>query len=349
LKPIPILWPLSIPYQGVIQTRNRLYDLGVLPTYDAGAPVISVGNLSVGGTGKTPFVMHLVDRIRRLTPARKVRLGVISRGYSGRAQGTLVVSDGRKVVASVKDAGDEPALIAEASPGVVVVVDRDRVRGAGLAVKEHRARLLLLDDGFQHRRLRRDLDIVLLEAENPLGSRRVLPAGFLREPARALKRADVVVLSKAVGDDEELKSRASRLQDLIGKPVAVSRLTPKYWRRVGVAELLAPEQVSGRKVAAFAGIASPDSFFDTVRGLGAELTARIPLPDHCRYSKSHLDRVAGVFVRSQADWLVTTAKDAVKLPSILRFLPVYYLEVETRVVAGAEMLDEMLNSVIERL
>ncbi len=327
--------------------RNRLYDLRLLKIGRVDAPVISVGNLSVGGTGKTPFVIHLTDRLKKLVGARKVKLGVVSRGYKGSADETLLVSDGRRQLADFMSAGDEPVLIAESTPGVVVVVDRNRFRGAEHTVKNLRVKLLLLDDGFQHRKLHRDLDIVLLDAGDPLGNRLVLPAGYLREPVKSLQRADIIVLSKATGDNDELGERALKLQELVKKPVVVTKMVPRYWRRLNQSELHAPEEIAGKKTIAFAGIARPDSFFNTVISLGADLVEALPMTDHCSYKRRHLDYISSYYLRSKSEWMVTTAKDAVKLPPILRFLPVYFLETNMEVVFGEEKLDEALLKVID--
>ena len=349
MKPLGFLWPLSIPWQAAVRTRNRLYDIEVLKTRRVEAPVISVGNLSVGGTGKTPFIIHLVERLRDLAAPKKLNLGVVSRGYKGKAKNTLLVSDRRRVIEGFTIAGDEPVLIAQSAKSTVVVVDHKRYRGAQFAVDEMKVKLVLLDDGFQHRQLHRDLDIVLLDAADPLGNRLVLPAGFLREPVSALTRADIIVLSKAHGDSEELAERASKLGDMRDKPVIITRLVPQFWRRMDQTELFSPEEIQGKKVAALAGIAKPESFFDTVRDLGADLLQPIPLPDHCKYSKSHLDNISRHFVRSRSEWLVTTEKDALKLPAIMRFLPLYFLESKMEVVAGEELLDEELLKILRNV
>jgi len=347
MKPQGWLWPLSIPYQGIVQMRNHWYDLGIFKSHAVNTPVISVGNLAVGGTGKTPFVIHLTERLNRLNGSKRTKIAVISRGYRGLAKNTQVVSDGKRVIATTGFVGDEPILIAEASPKTRVVVDRKRVRGANYAIDELHADLILLDDGFQHRHLKRNLDIVLLDGQNPLGNGRVLPAGFLREPASSLARADIVVLSKAMGSDQELTERANRLCDFIKKPVVVTRIAPKYWRRVGLGELHASDLIKGKKVLAFAGIAKPESFFNTVSGLGAEMVGVIPLSDHCRYSKAKLDHIASLYLRRKAEWMVTTSKDAVKLPPILSLLPVYYLDISLEVVTGADVLDKNLKSMLK--
>ena len=349
MKPHGCLWPLSIPYGVVVGIRNRLYDLEILTTQKVEAPVISVGNITVGGTGKTPFVIHLAERINRLTGNKRIKLGVISRGYGGMAKETHLVSDGKRLLSDFFMAGDEPVLIAQARTGAVVVVDKNRTRGARHAIENNRVKLLLLDDGYQHRKLHRDLDIVLLNAENPLGNRLVLPAGYLREPVKSLKRADLVVLSKAAGDEDDLLYRANRLEDLIKKPVIVTRMIPRQWRRLNQAEIYAPEVIAGKRVTAFAGIAHPRSFFNLVESLGANLVMALPMPDHCNYSKKFLDHISTHFLKSKSEWLVTTAKDAIKLPPLLRFMPLYYLETDMDVVIGNERLDKMLEDVIQMI
>jgi len=347
VKPQGWLWPLSIPYQAVVQTRNRLFDIGVLNSHKVDASVISVGNISVGGTGKTPFVIHLLERLDQLSGSRRVKTAVISRGYKGTGSGTQIVSEGKHVRGTPETMGDEPVLIAESSKRTVVITDKDRLRAARLAISEYKTGLILLDDAFQHRKISRDLDIVLLDGQNPLGNRRVLPAGFLREPVSSLTRADLVVLSKCSGSDDELAEKVGKLSELMNKPVIATRVVPRYWHRVNQGELFAADQIAGKKVVAFAGIAQPDSFFDTVEELGGEIAAHIPLPDHCKYEKKYLDHISKYFVRLKAEWLVTTAKDAVKLPYILKLLPAYYLDIGIEVVAGSDILDLKLKKLLK--
>ena len=332
----------SIPYQVAVQVRNRLFDLGVLPSSSVEACVISVGNISVGGTGKTPFIQFLIDKLKSLPQTRRLKVAVISRGYRGAAKGTVVVSDGKRLLSDPFTAGDEPYMLAEGRSGTVVIVDKNRIRGASAAVVQYAADMILLDDGFQHRRLKRDLDIVLLDGRNPLGGRLLLPAGSLREPVSALARAGLIVLSKVEGEDNILHERCAALSKLFRKPVAATRMVPKYWKRIGKGEFINAEEIRGKRVLAFAGIASPGSFFDEIATLGADLVDEIPLPDHCSYSKFYLDKISRRFVQSKAEWLATTMKDAVKLPPILRLLPVYALQAQLDIVSGGEMLDELL-------
>ncbi len=343
MKPHGFLWPLSIPYGVAVGVRNRLHDLGIFKSVHAGVPTISVGNISAGGTGKTPFVLELIERISKLDPRIRGKIAVVSRGYGRSTKGTEIVSDGKKIYGDPFTCGDEPFMIADNSPRTIVIVDEDRVRGATLAVEQFKAKVLVLDDGFQHRRIKRDLDIVLLDGRNPLGNKLLLPAGFLRESVASLARSDLIVLSKSAGDDSELAERCDRMRELTGKPVIATRLVAKHWRRIGKAEIEGVEQVKGKRVVAFAGIANPRSFFETVEGFGSEIVAYIPLPDHCNYGKFILNKIAHSFSANRVQWLVTTEKDASKLPPILKLLPAYALAVRQNVVVGAEVLDEMLR------
>ncbi len=347
LKPQTWLLPLSILYRIAVDVRNRLFDLGVFNIECVDVPVISVGNIAVGGTGKSPFVIYLVEYLQKVYPNLKRSIAVVSRGYRSSNQQTLVVSDGKRILGDPFSAGDEPVMIANALNNTVVIVDKRRSRGAKFACEQLKAQIIILDDGFQHRKLKRDLDIVLLDSRNPLGRGFLLPAGFLREPSSSLKRADIIVLSK-VETLDDIEGRCQRLSALLDKPVCATKWLPRYWRRVGRAEIISADQIGSKKVLAFAGIAKPQTFFETVERLGGEIVVEVPLPDHCSYSKFYLDKIAALFTRSRAEWMVTTAKDAVKLPPILKMLPVYYLDAKLEVIAGKEKLDELIKKVIDK-
>jgi len=346
LKPQKWLLPVSIIYQAAIQLRNRFYDRDVFSSVDVGVPVISVGNISAGGTGKTPFVIYLANRIRSLAQDKRFPLAIISRGYGGRNKGTAVVCDGKRMVFGPEVAGDEPVMMAQALPRTIVIADKDRARAARFAIEEYGAKLILLDDGFQHRRIRRTLDIVLLNADDPFGNNRVIPAGYLREPPSAITRADLVVLSKTEAEDSMINDRVDKISRLISKPVIATRLMPKVWYHLNGSELHSAEMVAGKRVIAFAGIANPDSFFETVSSLGGDIVGEIPLADHHPYTRRTINRISNAFVRNRADWLVTTAKDAVKLPPLFRLLPVYYLQTEFEVIVGSELLDSSLQKIL---
>lgn len=308
------LWPFSLAYGAAVSARNLLYDRGALKARRAGLPVISVGNITAGGTGKTPFAIMLAGMLCRAGR----RVAVVSRGYrrASPSKEPLLVSDGRGIKCGVGEAGDEPFLIARrllgsGENGAMVIVCADRVRAADMAASLG-ADIVILDDGFQHRRLRRDMDIVLLDAGKPLGNGRLLPAGRLREGPRSLGRADAVVLTRSGGDGMAggLKGRLRP-----GVPIFHSRHVPlppvgiEEWRS-GV-KTGGPNPVPG-KVLLFSGIANPDSFEDSAREAGLDAGGHLSFPDHHRYTGADLERIAAAGSAFAA--LVTTEKDAARLP-----------------------------------
>ncbi|WP_298432832.1 tetraacyldisaccharide 4'-kinase [Geobacter sp.] len=298
-----LLSALSYPYALAVRVRAALYAAGILPSRCLPRKVVSVGNLTVGGTGKTPMVAW----IARYFLARGKRVAVISRGYGGTAEGkTRIVSDGETLFLTPEEAGDEPYLLARSVPGLMVVIGADRHAAGLLAIERLSPELFILDDGFQHLRLRRDLNILLLDCRSPFGNGRTLPAGLLREPTSAASRADVVVLTRCGGVQRE------------GSPVAglpCSRVTHRLTAIVPLAggTPVPFSMLKGERVLAFSGIADPISFFTALKGEGVELAATLSFPDHARYGKREIDTICQLKNESGAAFLVTTEKDAVKL------------------------------------
>ena len=228
MKPMPWLLPASWLFGAGVRLRNLLFDTGAFTSHRAGVPVISVGNISAGGTGKTPLVELLARRLRE----SGARVAVLSRGYGRLTSGYQIVSNGQQLCADAISAGDEPAQMAENLKGVVVAVDERRARGAMRIAREFRPAVIILDDGFQHRALHRDLDIVIMTAGEILGTSELLPAGYRREPWSALSRADHLVVS-GWDTQEEYRKAESRLSEIVAKPVAGMQLVP-----VGISRLL---------------------------------------------------------------------------------------------------------------
>ncbi|AMV72670.1 tetraacyldisaccharide 4'-kinase [Desulfuromonas carbonis] len=294
--------------------RVACYRWRWLPVYRAPVPVISVGNLAVGGTGKTPVTDYLV----KLLLARGLRVAVVSRGYGGAGvEGEGLVSRGGGPIVGPEAAGDEPYLLARRNPRALVLVNPRRRVAVAAAVRQG-AEVVVLDDGFQHLAVVRDLDIVLLDAARPLGNGRVLPAGRLREPAAALKRADLLLLTRYCGGDlpvlpVEKPTLCCRHQlaaaaiDLKGEPRPLAELT-------------------GRRVVAVAGIADPQAFFAALTAHGMVLVATFPLPDHASYGQELRAQLSAA--ARQADCLVTTEKDGVKLTGADFPVPCYQLPLE---------------------
>lgn len=293
-----LLWPLSLLYGAVVQLRAALYRVGLKSSYRAAVPVISVGNLTVGGTGKTP----VVDAVVRKLVEKGLRVAVVSRGYGGTyrdAVGCVAAGDGRLAM-SAGEAGDEPCLLARRNPTLRVYVARTRALGVQ-AAEQAGAQVVVLDDGFQHLAVQRDLDIVLLDSRAPFGNGCLLPAGPLRESPLALRRAGLVVMTHAEErgelrfDGPVIRCRhrlADRLLTLDGRVLPWS-------------------VVDGENVVAFAGIARPDDFFAALRARGAVMTATLALDDHAPYRGEELNRL--VQSCQNVKFLITTEKDAVKL------------------------------------
>lgn len=294
-----LLFPFSVLYGVIGWLRGRAYDLHLLRSCRAEVPVISVGNLSAGGTGKTPTV----DLLVKLLIDNGKRPAVISRGYGGRFQDEVgLVSDGENLLLSVEEAGDEPVLLARRNPSCLVLIARKRLDALPLAIEKLGADVLILDDGFQHRSLRRDLDLLLLDGRWPFGNGLPLPGGLLREFPSAIRRADMVLLTRA--------GQGSRLPDW-DKPLWTSRHTLSsigYDQRGTEVPLL---QLNGQRLGAFAGLADPQGFFFSLQEAGLDLTQTLPLSDHVNYDASMLTELgewaAGL------DALLTTEKDGVKL------------------------------------
>jgi tetraacyldisaccharide 4'-kinase len=307
---------LSILYGAAVGTRNALYSRGVLPSRRLEQPVISIGNLSVGGSGKTPFVLLLGELLKQ----RGIAFDVLSRGYGRRTRGVAVVDPG----GASRDFGDEPLLIARKLQ-VPVIVGEERFAAGRLAEERFRSRLHLLDDGFQHRALARDFDIVLVTPED--AHDRLLPAGRLREPLAALARADAVVLTG--GAPEDMFSLAGKL----------------VWR---AHRTLAPCDLPSHPVA-FCGIARPRNFFVQLRNAGIDLAAEASFRDHHQYTEKDVRDLIAMATRSEADGFVTTEKDAVNLGGYFSALkPLAVAPVKMELAEAQRALDAMLNTIAQR-
>jgi len=328
--PLPLA-PLGTLYGALVRTRLRLYRSGFLKTENVGAPVISVGNITAGGTGKTP----LVEWAARALAGEGRRACVLTRGY-GRAdeRRRVVASDGRSVLADARECGDEPRLLAEKLLGAAsVVCDRDRVAAARWAREHLGADAFVLDDGFQHLRIARDLDIVTLDATAPWGGGHLLPRGRLREPPGSLARADCVVITRAeLADDlESLRAESVKLSG--GRAAVISSRV----RTRGLTLLNPPADSpndghEGRGVrsdaAAFCAVGNPRAFFEHLRREGFGLLYTRAFADHHAFTQDDVDGVAREAARGGARVLLTTAKDAVKLRGFNFPLPCYVVEIE---------------------
>ena len=307
---------LSLLFGAAVGARNALYSRGVLPSRRLGRPVISVGNLSVGGSGKTPFVLLLGELLEQ----RGIAFDVLSRGYGRRTRGVAIVDPG----GSAREFGDEPLLIARKLQ-VPVIVGEERFAAGRLAEERFPSRLHLLDDGFQHRALARDFDIVLVTPED--AHDRLLPAGRLREPLSALARADAVVLTGGAPED---------MFPLDGKLV---------WR---AHRTIAPRDLPAHPLA-FCAIAHPRNFFVQLRNAGIDLAAEASFRDHHQYTEKDVRDLMATATRSEADGFVTTEKDAINLGGYFSALkPLAVVPVKMELADAQRAIDALLETIARR-
>ncbi len=315
-----LLFPFGVAYGTIAALRAALYGGGLLASTRLDAPVISVGNLSVGGSGKTPFVAWLAARLRD----RGLPVAILSRGYGGSFAGEcLIVSEGAGALADVAVAGDEPVLLARELPGVVVAVGARRDVVGRQVLERFGRRVLLLDDGFQHLRLRRDLDVVCLAP----GDARdwPMPAGRLREFSGALGRAQLRVAVVGSGDPT------------VTEADFVARRRPLGWTLLDGSPSDPP-----RRALLVSGIARPERFAADARALGSEVVAHRALPDHHRFAAAEIEAFAREARALGADSLLTTAKDAVRWPSVATPVPTRVLQIALEVDGEAALMERVM-------
>jgi len=314
------------------QAKRTAFDAGLLHQVRVDARVISIGNIVAGGTGKTPAVIHFA---RRFTNDGK-KVAVLSRGY-GRItpiDEPLAVSDFTKTRLSPRESGDEPYLIAEKLPGIPVVVCGNRVKGAHFTIERFQPDIILLDDGFQHRALARDEDIVTIDCSNPFGFGHLLPRGLLREPLSALARATCFLVTHA---DERDCTHAVAILRTVNPTARIlkSAHRPVWLVRLNDGTKHVCDMLAGKKVLAFSGIGNPASFEQTLRRIGANIVRAIVFKDHHWYDAADMDRINEEAKRSGAEFMVTTAKDAVRLPAETRMSEnLLGLEIEIELLEG---------------
>jgi tetraacyldisaccharide 4'-kinase len=317
--------PFSPLYGALMRKRAAWYRSGVMESIALPVPVISVGNLTMGGTGKTPMTVYVAGCLL----AAGNRPAIISRGYGGKARRSInLVSDGDRCLLDAVQAGDEPRLLAESLPGVAVLTGVKRAVAADYAVRELGADIIVLDDGFQHLGLRRDLDLVLFKAPFFLGNGRVFPGGELREPVDALARADAFVIT---GVDRQNRAATEDFASFLGeefpnRPVFVAEY--RFKSLIDQKGAVAGVEVFGQKLYGFCGLAEPGGFLRTVSGQGASLFGFKVFPDHHLYSEADLDSLIEEAARYGCEGLLTSEKDMVKLKSLSSPLPIYSLNVE---------------------
>lgn len=342
-----LLSPLALAeavFRAAVALRGALYDGGRLASAAAAAPVLSIGNVAVGGAGKTPAAIAVAERLL----ARGRTVALLSRGYGATRKDARVVSDGLEVRLGAAEGGDEPVLVARRLPGVRVLCGPRRAALARDAVETLGADVLLLDDGFQHRALARDLDVVVLDAANPVGNGRLLPRGPNREPLSALGRAGLVWLSRADrARPEELERLRALARGATGRAPVESRHAVVDVLDGALARSLGRDALRGRRVVALSGLARPASFRATLAALGAEVVAERAFPDHHRFSAAEVDAVLRDADAAGGALVATTEKDAVRLPAGRAADPrLAVVRIAAEITGGGDVLDEAIAAAL---
>lgn len=350
-----VLGGFSKVYERAVQTRLGLYRRRIFRPQELGCPVVSVGNLTVGGTGKTPVAEMLARELQK----RGRRVAILSRGYKSVPRPFLqrlrnkvfkhldlfpprIVSDGQSVLLDSRLAGDEPHMLAKNLPGVCVLVDKDRVKSGLHALRHFDSDILLLDDGLQYQRLRHRIDVVLVDRQAPFGNEHLLPRGTLREPPANLRRASYIIVTKSGPEPDE--ALLARLR-LLNRTAAIIECNhaPRHWQDIKTGEKFPIEHLRGRHVGAMSGIARPESFEEGVRLLGANVEITKAFADHHRFTKKEILRFLEWCDRRSLDALVTTEKDAVRFPDIDDpQVPMLFLRVEIEILRGREHWEDLL-------
>jgi tetraacyldisaccharide 4'-kinase len=356
-----ILFLLSKVFAVAVKFRRQLYDWRLLRDSTLGVQVIAVGNLTVGGTGKTP----VVEKFARELQNQGRTVAILSRGYrskppplAGRLLNRLllradttpprVVSDGRSLLLDSETAGDEPYMLASNLKDVVVLVDKDRVKSGRYAIEKFGCDTLLLDDGFQYWKLAgRRRDIVLIDYQAPFGNEFLLPRGTLREPPSHLARASTIFITKSDGRTAALRARIEKLNP--GAGIIECEHHPLYFEDVFTGERQGLDLIKGRHIASLSGIAQPESFEKSLVKQGAELVYSKRFADHHRFTQQEILNAVNRSKKRQAQCIITTQKDAVRFPKIdRRDLPIYFMRVEIKILTGAKDFHDCVRQICFR-
>ncbi len=351
LNPLSILLkPAALGYQVIVQLRNALFDQHLLRAWKSPVPVVSIGNLSAGGTGKTP----LTDWVVKYYLSTGCKPAIISRGYRRESKGVQLVSDGQKVLLSSRESGDETAMLAWNNPDAIVIVAKKRKEAVKFLMKHFAGKMpsiIILDDAFQHRQIQRELNIAIINTSEPFLKAKMLPEGRMREPLKNLSRADLIVLNK-IDDPEKAEAIELKVRET-NKPVIKAR--------IAIAELVcfsgdftsseeAPPPVNINALA-FAGISSPHSFLDSLKKEGVTIAAHRFFHDHEPYNAKKLTAICRE-AESKGLSLITTEKDYFRMlgrPELIRIItarPCYYLKIKTDIFEGKDILQTMLRKAV---
>jgi tetraacyldisaccharide 4'-kinase len=356
-----VLYAFSKVFQVAIKFRRFLYNVRILRDRTLGVQVIAIGNLTVGGTGKTP----VVEKFARELSNQGRTVAILSRGYRSKAKPfhewlankvllrddttpPRVVSDGKSLLLDSEMAGDEPYMLASNLKDVVVLVDKDRVKSGRYAIEKFGCDTLLLDDGFQYWKLRgRRHDVVLVDCQQPFGNEQLLPRGTLREPPSHLARASTIFITKSDGKAADLRKRIEQFNPTAGIIECIHH--PLYLEDVFTGERVDLSFIRGRKMSALSGIAQPESFEQSLVSLGADLVYARSFADHHRFTQLEVIKVINRSKKKLAEAIITTQKDAVRFPKIdRRDLPIYFMRVEIKILSGAEDFHDCVRKICFR-
>ncbi|HEX4646540.1 MAG TPA: tetraacyldisaccharide 4'-kinase [Verrucomicrobiae bacterium] len=352
---------LSKVFQVLVKARHFLYTVRILRDSTLGVQVIAIGNLTLGGTGKTP----VVEKFARELKNQGRTVAILSRGYRSkpppfrkwlmdklllREDGNppRVVSDGKSLLLDSETAGDEPYMLASNLKDVVVLVDKDRVKSGRYAIEKFGCDTLLLDDGFQYWKLRgRRQDIVLVDRQQPFGNEWMLPRGTLREPPTQLKRANTIFITKSDGKTEELRQRIQQYNPGAGIIECIHH--PLYFEDVFTGQQHGLELIQGRQLASLSGIAQPESFEQSLVTLGGNVVYSKRFADHHRFTQQEILNVINRGKKRQAEFIITTQKDAVRFPKLdRRDLSIFFMRVEIKIMSGAKDFQDCVRKICFR-
>ena len=334
----PLTFPLSLVYGSIIWIRNKLYDCEWFSLSAFDVPIISVGNITTGGSGKTPLVMYLADLLQQ----NGKNPGIVSRGYGRKSQGMVTVHNGKELIADVENSGDEPFLMASVLKTVPVVVCEDRREGIGHLIKNNSTDVIIMDDGFQHRKVKRDLDIVTISANDQKEDYRLLPWGKLREPLQNIGRANVAIFTRT--NNYNLPELLPSIEPFIKGELLFStqQLTLMKYDEDGYRISFPPE----KELFAFCGIGESKSFFDSIGKLGLKSGGKRIFRDHQEYTESVITELSSQIKSSNCKGAITTEKDLVKLPDIfLAEFETYVIKIEMELETEKAVLDMILTYV----
>ena len=328
-----VLLPLFLVYQIIIFFRNYLYDKKIFKSTKLPCKIISVGNITTGGTGKTPTVIAIAKFLQQ----QNKRLAILSRGYGRKSKGTRLVTDGRTIPTNWESFGDEPLLMSKSLSGIPIVVDENRVKGGQFLIANYHPEIIILDDGFQHRKIFRDLDIVLVNSNISKFANRIFSFSNLREAWKSLKRAHIIFLTKSdvVVPSAKLQTRLNE----IGLPLFKTNLNPTSHLSDNKNNKINIDNFKGKSVLLFSGIADHKSFENLVKKLGFNILDSIYFKDHNVYSKSDIEKIRNKYNKTNADIIITTEKDIIKISET--DLPLYSIPITMDI--GKNAYDKILQ------